>query len=322
MFGFGHSGSAPAPFDGLNGSRLAGPVGSHPLHEVRAAQLIRSSDQLLGEITLDGPARVGDGLTGTIRVTASEGLSARGAAFRLVGLRLDEVRREREQRDSQGRVISREEWVEAQGRLFVEQTFVEPHVPADLAAGVTWEARFAVPAPPLGPPSAHLGESIVAWALEVRWDRAMSGDIRLATLLVVSQNRDLQAAGVGRQGGQSLMASVAVGDAAIEVTSPLPAPAGSDLLVRVRWPAAPSGRGGRVELHRRTNAPNAVEGIIASTAVDPTALRSGADVTLTVPKGAAPSFDGAGLENRYVLRALVDRALFADAAIERPIGVV
>ena len=322
MFGFGHSGSAPAPFDRLNGSRLAGPVGSHPLHDVRPAELIQSSGALRGDITLDAPARVGDGMTGTIRVVALEAIEARGAALRLVGLRLDEVRREHEERDSEGRVTQREEWVEAQGRLFVEDTFTEPVIPAKLAVDAAWEGRFAVPAPPLGPPSAHLGESIIAWALEVRWDRALSGDLRLATLLEVAQNRDLQAAGVGRQGGQSLLAEVAIKEGSITVDSPLPAPAGSQLAVRVRWPSAPSGRGARVELHRRSNAPNAVEGIVASEPVDPAALREGAELRLTVPAGAPPSFDGAGLENRYVLRALVDRAFFADAAIERPVAIV
>jgi hypothetical protein len=44
-------------------------------------------------------------------------------------------------------------------------------------------------------------------------------------------------------------------------------------------------------------------------------------VQLTVPTGAAPSFDGAGLENAYVIRALVDRRLRPDAAIERPVAI-
>ena len=32
----GRTGSAPAPFDAINGPRLAGPQGSHPLHSVMA----------------------------------------------------------------------------------------------------------------------------------------------------------------------------------------------------------------------------------------------------------------------------------------------
>jgi hypothetical protein len=39
------------------------------------------------------------------------------------------------------------------------------------------------------------------------------------------------------------------------------------------------------------------------------------------PAGTAPSFDGAGLENAYVIRVLVDRRFRPDAAIERPVAV-
>jgi hypothetical protein len=323
MFGFGHSGSAPEPFDALNGPRLAGPEGSHPLRSVRAEELVRSSDEWVrGAITLDKPAVVGIGITGMVRLNAVKAFEARGAGLRLAGLRLDETRQHREQHDSQGRVTSREDWVEARGRIFDDQTFVEPMVPASLGAGEAWESRFMVPAPPLGPPSAHLGESIVAWALEVHWDVAWGSDIRLATLLPLGQNRDLMAAGVGRQGGQSLMQEITVDGASIVVTSDLPAPAGSLLRLRVTWPGAPDGRGGRVELHRMSNAPNGEAGILASEQVEVAALRAGAEVSLTVPGWAPPSFDGAGLENHYVIRVLVDRRLRADAAIERPVGVI
>ena len=37
---------------------------------------------------------------------------------------------------------------------------------------------------------------------------------------------------------------------------------------------------------------------------------------LLVPAGSAPSFDGAGLQIDYVIRALVDRQFRADAAID------
>jgi hypothetical protein len=43
---------------------------------------------------------------------------------------------------------------------------------------------------------------------------------------------------------------------------------------------------------------------------------------LVVPPGSAPSFDGAGLEIRYVIRILVDRRFRTDAAIERPVAIV
>ena len=322
-FSGGHTGSAPSPFDALNGPRLAGGQGSHPLHDVAADELVRAStDAVSGEVVLDRPAVVGEGITGTLRFAATKRVAARKAALRLVGLRLDEVQRSREDRDSDGHVTSSEHWVETSGRLFVEDAFPEPAIPTTLEPGQAFEGRFAVPAPRLGPPTAHLGEAIVAWALEVRWDVAMGSDPFVAAYLPLAQHPDLLRAGVGKQGGQSLAAEVAAGDAAIAVTSPLPAPAGSEIVVQVRWPSAPGGPKGRVELHRRTTAPNGTEGIIASVPIDPAALKGGAEVRLLVPAGSAPSFDGAGLEIRYVIRVLVDRRFRTDAAIERPVAIV
>jgi hypothetical protein len=317
------TGSAPSPFDAINGPRLAGPQGSHPLHAVAVEELVRGADgPVTGSITLDQPARVGDGITGTIKLTANDQVVARGASLRLVGLRLDEVTRSEEHRDGDGHVTSSEHWVEVHGRLFVEDAFPEPAIPVTFAAGATWEARFAVPAPPLGPPTAHLGESIIAWALEVRWDVPHGHDYFVASALPLAQHPDLLRAGVGRQGGVSLMQDVPVGDAMISLTSPLPVPAGTEMTVSVRWPSAPGGQKGRVELHRRTNAPNGVEGIVVSAQIDPSRLAGGIEVALAVPEGSAPSFDGAGLEIDYVIRVLVDRRFRSDAAIERPVGIV
>jgi len=266
----GHSGSAPSPFDALNGPRLAGPEGSHPLHSVAAEELLRPTDgALAGQIALDHPARIGDGITGHIKFTATMAISSRKAYLRLVGLRLDEVRRSEEHHNSKGEVTYTERWVETSGNLFSHDAFLEPPIPTNLAAGETWESSFAVPAPQLGPPSAHLGESIIAWALEVRWDVAMGGDHWAAMYLPLAQHPDLLRAGVGKQGGMSLMAGVPVRDATINVVSALPAPAGQELDVTVSWPSAPQGQGARIEIHRRTNAPNGVEGIIASVNVDP-----------------------------------------------------
>jgi hypothetical protein len=320
----GHTGSSPSPFDAINGPRLAGGEGSHPLHSVAAEELLRPTDgPVVGEIALDGPARVGDGITGRIRLMANQAISARKAYLRLVGLRLDEVRRSEEHRNSKGEVTYTERWVETSGRLFVTDSFLEPPVPTSLQPGQTWEATFAVPAPRLGPPTAHLGESIIAWALEVRWDVAMAADHFLAFYLPLAQHPDLLRAGVGKQGGASLLASVAVGDGSIGVDSPLPAESGKEVSVKVSWPSAPDGQGARIELHRRTNAPNGAEGIIASVAVSPADLSSGAaSAQLLVPPGSAPSFDGAGLEIEYVIRVLVDRRFRSDAAIERPLGIV
>jgi len=320
----GHTGSAPSPFDALNGPRLAGGQGSHPLHSVNAEELLRPTDgAVTGQIALDNPARIGDGITGKIRLVVNQAISGRKAYLRLVGLRLDEVRRSEEHHNSKGEVTYTEHWVETSGNLFSHDAFLEPPVPTNLQPGQTWESDFAIPAPPLGPPSAHLGESIIAWALEVRWDVPMGSDHFVAFFLPLAQNPDLLRAGVGKQGGISLMAGVPAGDGTITVESPLPAPSGTEIAVKVGWPSAPQGQGARIELHRRTNAPNGTEGIIASVAVAPADVTSGAAAAqLLVPSGSAPSFDGAGLEITYVIRVLVDRRFRADAAIERPVGVV
>ncbi len=323
IFGM-RSGSSPNPFDAINGPRLAGSDGSHPLHSVSPEELLRPGDgAVTGEFKLDGKARVGDGLTGRLKLTANKEVKGRKAYLRLVGLRLDEVRRSQDHRDSKGNVTYTERWVETSGKLFVKDSFLEPFIPTQLQPGQVFEAPFAIPMPRLGPPTAHLGESIIAWALEVRWDIAMGSDHFAALYLPLAQHPDLLRAGVGKQGGQSLMASVPVKGGQIDITSPLPAPAGSAIEVTAAWPSAPSGRAARIELHRRTNAPNGVEGIIASASMDVAALHSGsAKASLAVPAESAPSFDGAGLAINYVIRVLVDRKLRSDAAIERPVAIV
>ena len=73
----GHTGSAPSPFNALDGPRLAGPSGSHPLHDVRAEDLVQPSDDALdGEVVFDGIARVGEGIAGTVRATAREAIDS------------------------------------------------------------------------------------------------------------------------------------------------------------------------------------------------------------------------------------------------------
>jgi hypothetical protein len=322
--GFFHSriGTAPEPFDAINGGRLAGPEGSHPLHDVSPEELVRPGDgPIVAEFVLDGQSRVGEMVAGVIRLTAAERIDAHGAVLRLVGLRLDEVRRSESHEDSEGRTTSTESWVEVDGTLFAKNAFPEPALPPILAPGQTFEARFAIPAPRLGPPTAHLGESIVAWALEVRWDVPMGDDHFVAAYVPVAQHPDLIRAGVGKQGGMSVLDLVAVDDGVIGVTTPLPGPAGSEMGVSVHWPSASGGSMGRVELQRRTNAPNGETGVIASVPVDPKALQGGTEVRLGIPAGTAPSFDGAGLENTYMIRVLVDRRFRPDAAIERPVAI-
>lgn len=69
----GHTGSAPSPFSAINGPRLAGGEGSHPLHSVSPEELLNPSDgAVVGEFALDQPARVGDGITGHVRLTAAK----------------------------------------------------------------------------------------------------------------------------------------------------------------------------------------------------------------------------------------------------------
>lgn len=326
-FGFGgsfgrRSGSAPEPFDAINGTRLAGPEGSHPLHTVSPDELVRpGSGPISGEIVVDGPTRVGDMIEGVIRLSAAQRVETHGAVLRLVGLRLDEVRKSESHEDSEGHTTRTDTWVEVDGTLFAKNAFPEPVIPTAFASGQVFETRFAIPAPRLGPPTAHLGEAIVAWALEVRWDVPMGDDHFIAAYLPVAQHPDLIRAGVGKQGGMSVLDAVSDGDGVIGVTTPLPAPVGSEIGVSVHWPSASGGSVGRVELQRRTNAPNGETGVIASVAVDPKALQGGIEVRLAIPPGTAPSFDGAGLENTYVIRVLVDRRFRPDAAIERPVAV-
>ena len=79
-----------------------------------------SDGRVTGEIVLDRPAMVGEGITGTIRLAAVDRFEARKAALRLVGLRLDEVTRSRDDHDADGRVTHSEHWVETNGNTVRE----------------------------------------------------------------------------------------------------------------------------------------------------------------------------------------------------------
>ena len=315
-----HSGSAPSPFDALNGYRLAGGSGSHPLHDVSIAELVRSTDGSLGgSITVDGPVMVGEPIRGRIDLIANHEINARGANLRLVGLRL--VEQNKSETQGTGETARTESWVECHGQLFSISPFLEPAIPTTLAPGEMFSAAFAIPAPQLGPPTAHLGEAIIAWALEVRWDVSMAGDPFLAIPLTVAQHPNLLAAGVGAQGGMSMLDTVDVGGATISVASKLPAKPGTPLEVVVNWPAAPSGPV-RVELHRRSNAPNGVNAVMALWNLEASELAAGnAKASLRLPSDLSPSFDGADLRLDYVIRVLVDRRFMPDTAIERPVAI-
>jgi hypothetical protein len=319
---FGHEGSSPSPFDAIDRHRLAGPSDSHPLHDVAPEELVRgSSGGLAGGIVLDGPARVGEAIRGRIRAQATADIRARGAMVRLVGLKLVERRQSTSHEDSTTHTSTTEEWVQADGELFVQEACTEVPLPPTLAAGETIDTAFVVPAPRLGPPSAHLGEAIVAWALDARWDVSIHEDPFVACLVPVLQHPDLIRAGVGEQGGLAMLDTYAApGGATISVTTPLPASPGTLLGIHASWPSAPDGNV-RIELHRRTNAPNGTEGILAVANLPSGILSGGADAQLAIPPGSAPSFDGAGLEITYVIRVLVDRRFRNDAAVERPVAI-
>ncbi len=212
-----HPGSCPAPFDARNGYDLAGPDGSHPLHDISIPSLVTPyAGDVAGEIRIDGPIVVGEAIRGHLVVQALKDVRARGAVLRLVGLRLVETRESESHEEGSGentRTVT-ESWVEANGTLFETLPFTEPAIPAMLSAGQVFEADFLLPAPRLGPPAAHLGEAIVAWALEARWDISMGSDSWVAVPLEVLQNPDLMRAGVGRQGGLSMLDVVSHKDGA------------------------------------------------------------------------------------------------------------
>jgi hypothetical protein len=310
----GHSGSSPTPFDNVDGSRLAGPQGSHPLAALTVEELLRPrSNGLDGSIEIKHPVRIGEAVEG----------NARGAMLRLVGAAITEQRESKEERDSEGRVTRSENWIEVHGRLFEELPFSQPPLPAQLSAGQAFETDFTIPAPRLGPPSGHYGTAILAWAVEARWDVSMGGDERLAALVKVDQNIDYLRSGAVRLGDGALFDQWQVGDGSIAVAPIPPIVAGSEIDVSVNWPSAGGGRGGRLELQADIEAPNGERGVVLwSSAVDGNAFRGGVTMRVPIPADAPPSFSSQGIGVGYRLRALVDRQFRSDLAVERAIAVM
>jgi len=327
LFGWGgHRGSAPTPFDAVDENRLAGPSGSHPLAAIPMHELVRrSSDGLDGEITFDAPASIiiGEGIRGRLSLTARREVRARSAALRLVGGLLTEQRRSKEDRDSKGNVTNREEWVEVNGRLFEQLAFTDVPLPPTLAAGQRFETEFIVPAPRLGPVSAHLGSAIICWALDAQWDVPMRGDERIAALIDVGQNIDYLRSGAVTFESGAMFDSFGVGGGSIAVSPLPPARTGAEIDVTVNWPGAGGGRGARLELQAHVDAPNGIKGLVlSSTPLDPAAFRGGATVRVPIPLDAPPTLAAHGVGVKYRLRALVDRAFRSDLAIERAIAVM
>jgi len=324
-FGYGgKSGSAPTPFDAVEGHRLAGPSGSHPLAAVALDELVRTtSDGLDGAIEIGGSVRVGEGIRGRLRVTAGRDIDARGAVMRLVGVRLTEQRRSYEQRDSKGNVVRSEQWVEVGGRAFETLPFTEPVLPSRLAAGQSFEAEFNLPAPRLGPPSAHLGPALLAWALDARWDISMGADEHVAALVDVRQHPDYLRSGAAGLAAGSLHDAWQTGDATIAVSPLPPIATGSEVDVTVTWPSAGSGRGARLELQADIAAPNGIGDLVVwSTPLDPAAFRGGVTVRVPIPADAPPTVLADKVGVSYRLRALVDRPMRSDLAVERAIAIL
>jgi len=323
-FGITNRGSLPTPFDAPAGNRLWGPQGSHPLAAIGLEELVkRSSDGIDGEITLKEPIRIGEALSGHIRLTARKNINARGAMFRLLGALITERQQSKEERDSQGKVIRSEQWVEINGNVFEDLPLMETPLPAALSAGQQFEADFTFPAPRLGPVSAHMGSAALAWALDAKWDISMGGDERVTALVPVKQNIDYLRSGAVKLDNGAMFDVFGSGDATITVKPLPPIEAGTEIEVTVNWPGAGAGRGGRLELQADIDAPNKLSGVVLfSQVVDPAAFKSGVTVKIPIPADAPPVLNDRGVAVHYRIRALVDRQFRSDLAVERFIAVM
>lgn len=344
------SGNAPTPFDALDGHRLAGPQGSHPLARVTAADLLRvSTDGLTGTIELAGPVRVGEGISGTIRVRATRAIKARSAGLRLVGVRIAEETRSGRSREadaadaigaanaalrmatggstgtggtstsssSANQTVS---WVEVHGTVIEELTFTEPVLPVLLAPGQLVEAPFTIPAPRLGPASAHAGTAVVAWAVEARWDIAMGSDERVATLVNVGQHPDLLRSGAMPLPSGALFDIVDDEGTRLSVQPLPPLGAGSQVTLGIAWPDAPGGRSARAELTTDVKAPVGISVTPVSLPLDRGGL-GGTQIAIELPADLPPTLITDGLAVAHRLRVIVDRPMRPDVARERPIVV-
>ena len=323
-FGTFRVATTPAPFNAVGSNRLVGPSGSHPLAAIAIDEFVsRSSDGIDGTISINEPVRIGEGINGRVSLTARKDIQARDATFRLVGVLITEEERSDEKRDSQGRTTSTERWVEVTGRVFEELPFSQPPLPTTLTAGQTFEADFSIPAPRLGPPSAHMGSALVAWAVDAQWNIPLRGDERVTGVVEVKQNIDYLRSGAVTLAPGALFDAWQDGDASIAVAPLPPIVAGSEIEVSVNWPSAGSGRGGRLELQADVDAPNGLSGIVLhSMPIDPEAFRGGVTMRIPIPADAPPTLRDKGVGISYKIRALVDRKLRSDLAVERALAVM
>lgn len=322
--GGGSLAGLPAPFNAVAGNRLRGPSGSHPLAAISLEEMLSPmAGGIVGQFEISGPVRIGEAIAGKLTVTAQREVKARSAIVRLVGALISEQQRSREERDKDGKVTRSEQWVDITGSLFDELPFAQPVLPATMSAGQTFEADFNLPAPRLGPPSAHMGSAVLAWALDAKWDIAMGGDAHIATLVPVAQNIDYLHSGAVKLEQGALYDAWQDGDASIAVSPLPPAVAGSEIDVTVTWPSAGSGRGGRLELQADVDAPNRLSRVVLwSMQVDPAAFRGGTTIKVPIPVDAPPTLADRGVGVRYRIRALVDRQLRSDLAVERALAVM
>ena len=147
-----------------------------------------------------------------------------------------------------------------------------------------FDLPFHIPAPRLGPPSAHAGTALVAWAVEARWDIEMGRDERVAAALVdVRQHRDLLQAGVIDVGAGAMHDSWDDEGATLAVRPLPPIDAGTTMEVTITWPGAVAGRSARVELVADIDAARDLQVVCSSVELTIEALRGGARVSSRSP---------------------------------------
>jgi hypothetical protein len=344
------TGGAPAPFDGLDTLRLSGPSGSHPLAGVELRQLVSGpTSGLEGAIEIDGPARLGEAISGRLRIRARQPIRARSAVLRLIGIRLYEETRSAQKRPdpaaqaaqslaqlqaSLGQLTPQPggspapattsatpetvSWVEVRGEVLEMLPFMEPALPASLDAGQVLDLPFTIPAPRLGPPTAHAGVGAIAWAVEAHWEVDEAADERVAGHVEILQHPELLRAGALPLPPGALDGAVTDEGATIAVDPVPPVAAGTPLQVRVAWPGAPGGRAARVELNLDVSGTNGLGQVIASVPADHEALES-TSVTLPVPPDLPPTLTTDGLTVGYRIRVIVDRKLRSDESRERAV---
>lgn len=343
------SGGAPAPFNALDSLRMSGPSGSHPLAGIDLPQLVTGpTSGLEGAIELAGPVRVGEAIAGRIRIRARKRIQARTAVLRLVGIRLRESSQSGPKRSPEEIAISQGlasisqglgnldvsfstgsaspskttqetvSWVEIHASEIDSLPFTEPALPATLEAGQIIDVPFTIPAPRLGPPTAHAGVAAIAWAVEAHWDIGFGADERVAAFVDVRQHPDLLRAGVLTLPSGALNDAVTDEGASIAVQPLPPIAPGTPLAVTIAWPDAPGGRSARVELNLDVSGDSSTGQVVASVEADNDAL-GGTTVTLPVAPDLPPTLEVPGLKVGYRIRVIVDRKMRSDESRERPI---